>query len=322
MADKATVIPPRDPCPFSTVTVEDLEALVTDGLLRPLSGGPQPEWMAPGSEADPTPPPGYVVSFIPFHERGFGMPASRFMRALPHYYGVEMHNFNPNSIAQAAIFATVCEGFLGIDPHWDLWTHLFSAEFFAASTNVKKVRMAVWAGGCTLQLRLGRVAQYIPASLVSSNKGWQNRWFYLWNDDGMLPPFSQRVVTAAGDNWRWGATRENQKKLQPILRALQKLQAAGLTAAGVVAAIHRQRVLPLAERRLRLSEMKTRVDLEGSQMSSTSLSVDDLLKRVAGTVGRLDAGALSQPPMCPDRGYVSLVSVRSSSCLAPSFLRF
>jgi hypothetical protein len=321
MADKVTVVPPRDTWPFSTVVVEDLEALVTDGLLRPLFGEPQPEWMAPGSEADPTPPPGYVVSFIPFHERGFGVPASHFMRAFLHYYGVELHNFNPNSIAQATIFAVVCEGFLGIDPHWDLWTHLFSAEFFAASTDVKKVRMAVRAGGCTLQLRSGHAQQYIPASFVSSNKGWQNRWFYLRNDDGMLPSFSQRVVTAAGNNWRWEATRENQEKLQPILHALQKLRDEGLTAAGVVAAIHRPRVLPLAERRLRLSEMKPGVDLEGSQMSSTSLSADDLLKRVAGTVGRLDAGALSQPVMRPDRGYVSLVSVRSSFCFAPSFLR-
>jgi hypothetical protein len=133
------------------------------------------------------------------------MPVCHFMRALLHYYGVELHNFNPNSIAQAAIFVAVWEGFLGIDPHWDLWTHLFSAEFFAASTDVK----AVWAGGCTPQLRSGRASQYIPASLVSSNKGWQNRWFYLQNDDGMLPPFSQRVVTAAGDNWRWGATHKN-----------------------------------------------------------------------------------------------------------------
>jgi hypothetical protein len=316
MADKATVIPPRDPWPFSTVTVEDLQALVTEGLLRPLSDEPQPEWLALGSDADPTPPLGYVVSFTPFHERGFGMLACRFMRALPHYYGVELHNFNPNSIAQATIFMVVCEGFLGIDPHWDLWTHLF-----VASTDVKKVRMAVRASGCTLQLRSGRAQQYIPASLVSSNKGWQNRWFYLRNDDGMLPPFSQRVVTAAGDNWRWGATRENKEKLQPILHALQKLHTEGLTAAGVVAAIHHRRVLPLAEQRLRLSEMEPGVDLEGSQMSSTSLSADDLLRRVASTVGRLDAGVLGQPPMHPDHGYVSLVSVRPSFCFAPCYLR-
>jgi hypothetical protein len=78
----------------------------------------------------------------------------------------------------------------------------------------------------------------------------------------------------------------------------------------------------LAERRLRLSEMKPRVDLEGSWMSSTSLSTDDLLKRVVGTVGRLDAGVLSQPSMRPDHGYVSLLSVRPSFYFAPSFLRF
>jgi hypothetical protein len=202
MADKVTVILSRNPWPFSTIIVEDLETLVVDGLLHPLSDGPQPEWIAPASEADPTPPPGYVVSFIPFHERGFGVPASRFMRALLHHYGVELHNFNPNSIAQAAIFAVLCEGFLGIDPHWDLWTHLFSAEFFAATTEAKKVRMAVRAGGCTLQLRSGRAQLYIPTSLASSNKGWQNRWFYLRNDGGMLPSFYQRVVTAAGTNWR------------------------------------------------------------------------------------------------------------------------
>jgi hypothetical protein len=118
------------------------------------------------------------------------------------------------------------------------------------------------------------------------------------------------VVTAAGSNWCWGATREKQEKLQPLLEALQELRDRGLTAAGVVAAIHRRRVLPLVERRLSLSEMMPGVDLEGSQMSSVSLSADDLRRRVAGTVGRLDAGALIQPLMCPERGYVSLVSVR------------
>jgi hypothetical protein len=310
MADRVTVVPPRDPWPSSTVVVEDLEALVANGLLRPLSGGLQPEWMAP-SEADPTPPPGYVVSFIPFHERGFGVPASCFMRAILHFYGVELHNLNPNSIAQAAVFAAVCEGFLGIDPHWDLWTHLFSVEPFASMTGEKRVCMAVRAGGCILQLRQARAQQYIPAILVSSNKGWQRRWFYLRNDDGRLPSFSQRVVTAAGSNWRYGAAREKQKNLQPLLEALQELQDGGLTAAGVVAAIHRWRVLPLTERRLRLSEMMPGVDLEGSQMSSVPLSVDDLHRRVAGTVGRLDAGALTQPLMRPERGCMSLVSVRS-----------
>jgi hypothetical protein len=38
-------------------------------------------------------------------------------------------------------------------------------------------------------------------------------------------------------------------------------------------------------------------------------------------VGRLDTGILSQPPMRPDHGYVSLVSVRPSFCSALCFLR-
>jgi hypothetical protein len=126
------------------------------------------------------------------------------------------------------------------------------------------------------------------------------------------------VVTAAGSNWRYGATREKQEKLQPLLEALQELRDGGLTAAGVVAAIHRRRVLPLAERRLPLSEMMPGVDLEGSQMSLVSLFADDLHRRVAGTVGRLDAGALTQPLMRPERGCMSLVSVCSFSFLVSS----
>jgi hypothetical protein len=117
MVDRVTVISPRDPWPFSTVTADDLEALVADGLLRPLSGNSKPEWMPPPSGAAPSSPPGYVVSFVSFHERGFGVPASRFMWAILHVYGVELHNLSPNSISQAAIFAAVCKGYLGIAPH-------------------------------------------------------------------------------------------------------------------------------------------------------------------------------------------------------------
>jgi hypothetical protein len=159
------------------------------------------------------------------------------MRAILHVYGVELHNLSPNSISQAAIFAAVCEGYLGIDPHWDLWTHFFSAELFASSTGERRVRAAVRAGGCILQLRQARASQYIPAVLASSNKGWQRRWFYL-------PSFSQRVVTVNADAWRYGTPHDRQKNLEPLLKALEVLRKGGLTAAGVIAAIHRRRVLP------------------------------------------------------------------------------
>jgi hypothetical protein len=84
----------------------------------------------------------------------------------------------------------------------------------------------------------------------------------------------------------------------------------------VIAAIHRRRVLPLAERRLPIWEMTPEADLEGSRMSSDPLPIDVLYGRVAATLGKPDASAFSQPLMRPDCGCVSLVSVRSFFLLA------
>jgi hypothetical protein len=106
------------------------------------------------------------------------------------------------------------------------------------------------------------------------------------------------------------------------LKALEELREGGLTAAGVVAAIHRRRVLPLTERRLPLWEMTPGVDLEGLQMSSDPLPTDDLHRRVASTVGKLEDDAFSQPSMRPDRGCVSLVSICSFFLLASDCPQF
>jgi hypothetical protein len=308
MADRVTIIPPRDPWPFSMVTASDLEELVGEGLLRPHTDKQRPEWIPPVGGAAPSPPPGYVMSFVSFHERGFGVPTGRFMRAILFHYGVELHNLTPNSISQAAIFVAVCEGYLGIAPHWDLWTHLFLAEPFALPTGERRIRAAVRAGGCTLLLRQSRASQYIPAILASSNKGWQRRWFYLRNDGELLPPFSQRVVTAATDAWRHGTPHERQKNLEPLLQALKELREGGLTAAGVIAAIHRRRVLPLAERRLPLWEMTPEADWEGSRMSPDPLPFNVLQWRVLAAMGKSDPHAYSQLRMRPDQGCATLVS--------------
>jgi hypothetical protein len=84
------------------------------------------------------------------HERGFATPASRFMRGLCYHYGVELHNFTPNAISQAATFVDVCEGFLGIPVNWDLWVHLFRVELHTLSTTEPRTRCATRAGGLAL----------------------------------------------------------------------------------------------------------------------------------------------------------------------------
>jgi hypothetical protein len=109
----------------------------------------------PTNHREPAPQEGYVVSFVTFHERGLGMPLSQFMRAILHYYGVELHHLAPNSISQAAIFVAICEGYLGMEPHGKLWLRLFKVEHFAKKVGERGVRRAVHARSCTLQVRAG-----------------------------------------------------------------------------------------------------------------------------------------------------------------------
>jgi hypothetical protein len=71
---------------------------------------------------------GHVVAFTAFFERGFGVPSHRFLHSLVHYYNMELHNLNPLEIMHIATFVTLCETFMGIDPHFDLWNHFFHVQ--------------------------------------------------------------------------------------------------------------------------------------------------------------------------------------------------
>ena len=107
-----------DAWPPSNVARSAQDARVKGRLLRPITDEGLSEWMYPlVSDREPNPPSGYVVCFLSFLDRGFGTPAGWLIRAILHYYGVELHNLNPNSVMRAAVFTTVCEGFLGVPAH-------------------------------------------------------------------------------------------------------------------------------------------------------------------------------------------------------------
>jgi hypothetical protein len=105
-----------DPLPWtrSAATEFALYELVNGGQLAPNVEGASPAWIVPpATDQDPNPPFGYVVSFIRLHECGFTAPASCFMRGLCYHYGVELHNFAPKVISQAATFVGICEATWG-----------------------------------------------------------------------------------------------------------------------------------------------------------------------------------------------------------------
>jgi hypothetical protein len=74
----------------------------------------------PSTERIPKPPSGFRVMFLAFLLRSLSFPTQEFLRGLLFVYGVQLHQLTPNSILHIACFVTLCESFLGIEPHWVL----------------------------------------------------------------------------------------------------------------------------------------------------------------------------------------------------------
>ena len=81
------------------------------------------------------------------------------------------------------------------------------------------------------------------------------------------------------EKWGYGVIKPDQPRLEPLLRALGKLRDRGLTAAVVVAAFHRRRVLPLMAPRWHLFEMTPSNPIEGIKMSTFALADEEILCR-------------------------------------------
>jgi hypothetical protein len=198
------------------------------------------------------------------------------------HYGVELHNFAPNAISQAAMFVGVCEGFLGIPVNWDLWVHLFRVELHTVTTPEPKVRCAVRAGGVTIALQETRGELYIPCTMTSNNAEWERGRFYLRNDEPGPPPWTGKVVRERVDSWRHGVSPSSRRdRLDSALKALKALADAGLTAASVLVNLHHRQIVPLMERRLRIFEMEETADPVA--LAQSRLLPDPLPREYAAT---------------------------------------
>jgi hypothetical protein len=79
---------------------------------------------------DPAPPVlagGYVVACVAFYERGFSVPSHGFLCSLLQFYGLELHHLTPSGILHMMTFVTLCEAYMGIEPHFNLWNYFFCA---------------------------------------------------------------------------------------------------------------------------------------------------------------------------------------------------
>ena len=81
------------------------------------------------------------------------------LRGLLFHWGVQVHHLTPNSILHILIFVHLCEAFLRIEPHFDLFQYFFHLKPQPSKSKIDVV------GGAGLQFRQGRKPKYIPYEL-------------------------------------------------------------------------------------------------------------------------------------------------------------
>ncbi|KAK1677414.1 hypothetical protein QYE76_038262 [Lolium multiflorum] len=231
----------------------------------------------PGSVTRPKPPKGFTVMFAAFLFRGLSLPAHEFLRSLLFFYGIQLWQLTPNSILHLSIFITVCEAFLGIEPHWGLWRKIFYVKRHNDSNGpLSSVASAV----------VRKEVDYFDYPMKESVQGWRNKWFYL-RDPAVsgrrsnLPPFDDVLVAHKRKSWNNALSPEEKATADDLFKQIVTLKnSGGMTMRGteVVSVFLQRRVQPLMSRPHQLWLFTGKNDK--SRVNSADLSADELQNEV------------------------------------------
>jgi hypothetical protein len=222
----------------------DLTKAQKDG---PIAEGDQVVFPSP--ERIPKPPSGYRVMFLAFLLRGLSFPAHEFLRGLLFVYGVQLHQLTPNSILHIACFITLCESFLGIEPHWILWKFLFRLRPSVVLS--KKPEL----GGAVVSTRTE--VHYLEFSMAASVQGWKKKWFYIKDqknsssDQYGIAPFDANQDLKKLSSWDSPPTEAEMEDIKPLLTRIQALKSesrGALSGTQLMSFFLQRRVRPLQHR--------------------------------------------------------------------------
>jgi hypothetical protein len=109
------------------VMQEHLQNLVSQGYI---TAAELTTCRMPEDPASLVPVRGYIVACAVFYERRFGVPSHLFLRSLQQFYGLDLHRLTPSGILHMVAFVTLCEAYMGIEPHFNLWNYFFRARLW------------------------------------------------------------------------------------------------------------------------------------------------------------------------------------------------
>jgi hypothetical protein len=129
-------------------------------------------WRVDPDAAMPAPSDEEVVILKSHIDRGLSFLPSYFLKGVLRHYRLQLHHIAPNSFTALAGFVALCEGYLGISPHGDLFCLYFN---ICHNRDVNEDPRN--CGSVSFVPRSGKSYPYIVSH--DSAKGWRGYFFYL-----------------------------------------------------------------------------------------------------------------------------------------------
>nr|BAD54688.1 hypothetical protein [Oryza sativa Japonica Group] len=226
--------------------------------------------------------PGRSVFFLPFAMVGLVPPFSSFFMDVLEFYDLQMAHLTPNAVMTLAIFAHLCEMFIGVRPSLRLFRWFFTVQSVSPPSVV---------GGCYFQPRGPVLNRYIPCALRKKWDDWKSDWFYTpLADEARLRLPSQPPAQAS--SWR----------------------APGLTGAMVYGDYLRRRIAPLQRRARGAWEYTGSEDFtrthQGVRWDWAPKDFKILVQRVLN-LNSVEAALIPQGilPLCSDPDRASILTI-------------
>jgi hypothetical protein len=227
----------------------------------------------------PAPSDGEVVMLKSNIDRGFSLPPSYFLKGVLRHYRLQLHHIAPNSFTVIVGFVALCEGYLGINPHGDLFRLYF---------NIRHNRDANGdphnCGSVSFVPRSGKSYPYITPHDFA--KGWQGSFFYQADQAPPERKYGLRsfVDGPAKEQDSWGVMDEftMDDECQLCSQRILKLVFSGLTGANTIHCWISWRIQPLQYRPALMCEYSGIDDPQ--RYSKEELSAEEIEHRIRNII--------------------------------------
>jgi hypothetical protein len=165
---------------------------------------------------------------------GLCSPFSDFFRDIMITFGLHLLDFTPNAVMTMAIFAHLCENFVGVYPSTALFRHYFAP----------RVEKGAPLSGCIAWVtKTGMKKTYLDGELRGRWSDWRAEWCWIVEEDPLSFCEPRKIPVERGKDW--GEPDPEDKKLGIAITRIQRLKRAGLTIGMVGVDFLRRCIAPL-----------------------------------------------------------------------------